>query len=98
MPSLNICKESKADLDRDVRLGVIEKVPQGEINEWCSRMVITPKANGKPRRTVDFQELNKATLREVHHTPSPINLVASIPGNTLKTVLWMHGTDTTASC
>ena len=80
-------KMVKADLDRDVRLGVIEKVPQGEINEWCSRMVITPKANGKPRRTVDFQQLNKATLREVHHTPCPINLVASIPGNTLKTVL-----------
>ncbi len=77
----------KADLDRDVRLGVIEKVPQGEVHDWCSRMVITPKSNGKPRRTVDFQELNKATLREVHHTPSPINLVSSIPGNTLKTVL-----------
>ena len=80
-------KSVKADLDRDVRLGVIEKVPQGEINEHCSRMVITPKANGKPRRTVDFQQLNKATLREIHHTPSPINLVASIPAETLKTIL-----------
>ena len=77
----------KADLDRDVRLGVIEKVPQGEIEKWMSMMVITAKANGDPRRTVDYQQLNKATHREVHHTPSPINLVASIPGNTLKTVL-----------
>lgn len=77
----------KKDLDRDVRMGVLEKVPQGDISEWCSRMVITPKANGKPRRTVDLQELNKATLREVHHTPSPINLVASVPGETLKTVV-----------
>ena len=77
----------KADLDRDVRLGVIERVPQGEISEHCSRMVITPKANGKPRRTIDFQELNKITHREVHHTPSPINLVASIPGKTLKTIV-----------
>ena len=77
----------KKDLDRDVRMGVLEKVPQGDISEWCSRMVITPKANGKPRRTVDLQELNKATLREVHHTPSPINLVASVPGETLKTVI-----------
>lgn len=80
-------KPVKADLDQDVRLGIVEPVPQGEVNEWCSRMVITPKANGKPRRTVDFQELNKATLREIHHTPSPINLVASIPGGKLKTVL-----------
>ena len=80
-------KMTKEDLDRDVRLGVIEKVPQGEVNEWCSRMVIIPKTNGKVRRSVDFQNLNDATLREVHHTPSPINLVASIPRGTLKTVV-----------
>ena len=77
----------KAALDQDVRLGIIEKVPQGETSDWCSRMVITPKSNGKPRRTIDFQELNKATLREVHHTPSPINLVTQIPAGKLKTVL-----------
>ena len=77
----------KADLDRDVRLGIIEPVPQGEVTEWCSRMVITAKANGKPRRVVDFQGLNNATLREIHHTPSPINLVSSIPAGKLKTVL-----------
>ena len=77
----------KADLDRDVRLGIIEPVPQGEISEWCSRMLITAKANGKPRRVVDFQELNDATLREIHHTPSPINIVSSIPAGKLKTVL-----------
>ena len=77
----------KADLDRDVRLGVIEKVPQGEIGKWLSPMVITAKANGDPRRTIDYQQLNKATHREVHHTPSPINLVASIPGQTFKTVI-----------
>ena len=80
-------KQVKADLDRDVRLGIIERVPQGDISEWCSRMVITPKANGKPRRTIDYQELNKATSREVHHTPSPINLVAQIPAGKKKTVL-----------
>ena len=50
-------------------------------------MVITPKANGKPRRTIDFQQLNKATLREVHHTPSPINLVTQVPAGKLKSVL-----------
>ena len=80
-------KQVKADLDRDVRLGIIERVPQGEICEWCSRMVVTPKTNGKPRRTIDFQELNNATLREVHHTPSPINLVAQILAGKKKTVL-----------
>ncbi len=80
-------KQVKADLDRDVRLGIIERVPQGETSEWCSRMVITPKTNGKPRRTIDFQQLNKAMLREVHHTPSPINLVTQVPAGKLKTVM-----------
>ena len=80
-------KQVKADLDRDVRLGIIEKVPQGDTSRWCSRMVVAPKANGKPRRTVDLQQLNKATVREVHHTPSPINLVSTIPEGKVKTVL-----------
>ena len=80
-------KQVKADLDRDVRLGIIERVPQGELSEYCSRMVIAPKSNGKPRRTIDFQQLNKATIREVHHTPSPINLVSQIPADMVKTVL-----------
>ena len=80
-------RQVKADLDRDVRLGIIERVPQGDVTEWCSRMVVTPKTNGKPRRTVDLQQLNKNTLREVHHTPSPINLVSQIPRGKRKTVL-----------
>ncbi len=79
-------KQVKLDLD-SVRLGIIEKVPQGDMSRWCARMVVTPKANGKPRRTVDLQQLNKATIREVHHTPSPINLVSSIPTGKVKTVM-----------
>ena len=78
-------KQVKADLKRDVCIGMIERLPQGEIPEWCSLMVITSKENGKPRRTIDFQELNKATL--LHHTRSPINLVPQILAGTKKTVL-----------
>ena len=52
-------KKVKTDLDRDVRLGILERVPQGEICLFCSRMVIVSKANGDPRRTVDFQGLNE---------------------------------------
>ena len=50
-------------------------------------MVVTPKKNGKPRCTVDLQQLNKAALRETHHTPSPFNLVSAIPTHTYKTVI-----------
>lgn len=80
-------KPVKADLDTDVRLGIVEKVPQGDVSEWCSRMVVNAKKNGKPRRTVDLQQLNKNTIREIHHTPSPFNTVSSIPSGKLKTVL-----------
>lgn len=80
-------KKVKSDIVRDVRLGIIEPVPQGTPTEWCSSMVVAAKKDGSLRRTVDLQELNKATLRETHHTPSPVNLVSTIPANTSKTVL-----------
>ena len=51
----------KADLDRDVRLGIIEAVPPGTPTLWCSRMAVVPKKDGSPRRTVDLQNLNAAT-------------------------------------
>ncbi len=57
-------EEVKNQIDRDVLLGIIEPVPQGTHTTWCSRMVVTPKKNGTPRRTVDLQQLNKATFRE----------------------------------
>ena len=42
------------DLMRDVALGVIEPVPINTPVTWCSRMVVVPKHNGEPRRTVDL--------------------------------------------
>ena len=36
-------QQVKAGLDRDVSLGVIEKVPVNEPVKWCSRMLVTPK-------------------------------------------------------
>ena len=77
----------KKDLERDERLGIIEKVPQGATTKWCARMVVTPKKSGEPRRTVDLQKLNNATLRETHHTPSPFNIVSTVPVKTRKSVL-----------
>lgn len=77
----------KADLDRDVRLGIIEPVPPGTPTVWCSRMVVVPKKDGKPRRTVDLQSLNKATYRLTHHTPSPFNQAVLVPPSSWKTCL-----------
>ena len=76
----------KADLDRDVRLGVIEPVPVGEPITWCHRMVVCSKKNGEPRRTVDLQPLNAHAIRETHHTPSPFHQVRTVPEGVKKTV------------
>ncbi|CAG2228327.1 unnamed protein product [Mytilus edulis] len=35
-----------ADLERDVRIGVLEQVSQNTPTTWCSRMVVTSKADG----------------------------------------------------
>ena len=45
------------------------------------------KKDGCPRRTVDFQPLNKYCKREIHHTQPPIDIVSSIPPQSYKTVL-----------
>ena len=76
----------KADLDRDVRLGVLEPVPIGEPVTWCHRMVICAKKNGTPRRTIDFQPLNHHATRETHHTQSPFHQARSVPQGKKKTV------------
>ena len=65
--------EVKAQLDEDERMGIIEKVPTGEPTVWCAQMVVVPKSNGKPRRTIDYQELNKYCVRETHHTRVPFD-------------------------
>ena len=50
------------DLMRDVALGVIEPVPVNTPVTWCSRMVVVPKHNGEPNRTVDMQALNRVSI------------------------------------
>ena len=75
-----------ADLERDVALGVLEKVGPNTPVTWCSRMVVTSKADGTPRRTVDLQPLNKQSVRQTHHTSTPFKLAEQIPQGTKKTV------------
>ena len=77
-------EQVKADLDQDVRLGVIEPVPIGTPVTWCHRMVVCAKKSGKPRRTVDFQALNRHATRETHHTQSPFHQARMVPRNTRK--------------
>ena len=76
----------KAGLYKDVKLGVLEEVPLGTLVSWCQCMVLCQKKNGKPRRTVDFQALNKFVARETHHTQSPYHQASCVLEHTRKTV------------
>ena len=82
----------RAGLDRDVNLGVLERVPLNTPARWQSRMVIAAKHDGSPRRTVDYGPLNSHCPRQTHHTVNPWQLATSIPEQKRKTVLdnW-HG-------
>ena len=77
--ALHFQEEVKAGLDSDVEMGVLERVPYGEVPEWVSRMVITRKADGRARRTVDLSPVNRFCSRETHPTKSPFHLARSVP-------------------
>ena len=79
-------EEVEQQIKDDVALGVLEEVPMGEPSEWCHRMVLARKADGKPRGTVDLSPLNKHCLRETHHVQPPFQQAKSIPPMTWKTV------------
>ena len=56
--SLHFQDQVLSDLNRDVTIGVLERVPLGEPTTWIFRMVVTRKADGTPRRTVDLSPMN----------------------------------------
>ena len=74
----------KQQLDDDVARGIIKPVEVGEPVIWCSPMVIVRKADGSPRRTVDFQQLNRQCYRETHYTESPFSLAMKVPPASFK--------------
>jgi len=84
---LHFREEVKAGLEADVKKGVIERVPVGEKDTWCSRMVIQPKKDGRARRTVDLSGLSKVGRHESHHTRSAAEIVKTVPAGTLKSTL-----------
>ena len=73
----------KNDLHIDIERDITKPVPIGTPVQWCSRILVTAKKNGKPRRVVDFQKLNTQCLRETHHCTF---LFQAAPANIKKTV------------
>ena len=77
----------KEGMERDVRLGIIEKLPPNTPAVCCHRMVVTSKPGStKPRRTVDMSSLKRASYRLTHPGAPPFLEAQSVPGNTFKTV------------
>ena len=50
-------------------------------------MIVVPKHSGEPRRTVDLQGLNKASVRQTHPLRSPFMLASDVPAGKKKSVL-----------
>ena len=80
-------QDVQKQLDEDVEKGILRKAPIGEPNDWCMRMVVVRKKNGKLRRAIDFRPLNLVSKREPHHTPTPFEVVSNIPPRMYKTVI-----------
>ena len=78
---------TKKAIDDDVAKGILTPVPIGTPTEWCSRMVVQPKKDGRPRRTVDYQYLNTQCSRETHHHGSPFHLAMQVPAGAYKSIL-----------
>ncbi len=85
----NMEDKVKAQIDEDVRMGIIKPVEKNRPDRWISRMVVTRKANGEPRRTIDFRQLNKAALRQTANSESPKKMVSEIPEKRYYTVIDM---------
>ena len=77
----------KSDLDRDVAMGVLEKVPYGEPTRVCHRMLTIRKHNGDPRRVVGLDPLNQHCQRETYPSESPFHLARAVPSNSIMSVL-----------
>ena len=87
MIPLHYRDQVRADIEADVKKGVLERVPEGEPDTWCSRLVIQPKKNGLARRTVDLSYLSKHGIEESHHTRSAPLIAKSVPANKYKSTL-----------
>ena len=73
-------------IEKDVVLGVLEKVPPNTPYTWCHRLVITRKRNGDPRRTVDLKTLNDVCVHQTHPTEPPLKQAMDVPHGVQKSI------------
>ena len=86
----------KEKLERDIALGVLERVLSNTPTTWRSRMHVVGKKTGEPRRVVDLRALNSATTRQTQSQSPHLSrrqVSPLIPGAGAR----MRGMATTAS-
>ena len=76
--AIPLLKSVRQELKRMEELGVIAKVSQP--TEWCSGMVVVPKANSRVRICVDLTRLNQCVKRERHPLPAVDQTLAQLAG------------------
>ena len=74
--AIPMLKPLKEELERMVKLGVIE--PVDEPTEWCHPMVLVRKPNGNIRVCIDLTKLNNQTNREFYELPSVDETLAKL--------------------
>ncbi len=73
---LPLMKKVQEEIKRMEQLDVIE--PLDEPTEWCSPIVVVPKADGRVRICVDLTRLNQAVRREVYQMPTVEETLGSL--------------------
>ena len=66
----------KAELEHMEQMGVVSRVR--EPTDWCSSMVVVPKADGSVRICVDLSRLNESVRREHHPLPAVEQALAQL--------------------
>ena len=77
----------KADLDRYVRLRILEEVNGNSPVKWLSRMMVTMKKDGSPRRIIDYKNLNNAVPSQTNFTQNPFMCASACPPRKKKSIL-----------
>ena len=84
---INLKAAVKADLDCDVRLGILEKVDVNSPVRCLSRTIVTLQKYSTPLRIIDYKRLNDAILRQTSVILSPFFCDSMCPPWKKKTLL-----------
>ena len=77
----------KADLDREIRLGILKKIYVYSPVQGGSCMIITLKKDGLQRRLIDYKRLNNAIPCQTNITQSPLYCASACPPGKKKTFM-----------